>query len=149
ALATFVVGVLILLKLRPDGMRKEVKGKLDLPSWRKALGPLALISGMHLLLQSTDILMLAYYRSDAEVGLYRVAATGGTLAAFGLTAVNLLFQPYFARAFIRNEVDKMQRLASVAAVVCLVAVLPVLIVFGIWGEDVIDLVFGPAFIGAA
>lgn len=148
AFVTFIIGTMILLKMRPCGMQ-EVAAKLDRPRWWKALGPLALISGMHLMLQSTDILMLAYFRSDSEVGLYRVAATGGTLGAFGLTAVNLLFQPYFARAFARNEVDNMQKLASVAAAVCLVATLPVIGIFGLWGADIIKFVFGPAFMGAA
>src|SRR5690606_13600781 len=94
AILTFTLGVVLLLWARPAEMRLQTARKVDHRGWLRAILPLTLISGLQVTNQNTDLIVLGFFRTDAEVGIYRVALSGATLAIFGLTAVSLAIQPY-------------------------------------------------------
>ncbi len=58
----------------------------------------------------TDVLMLGYFRSSSEVGIYGVIARMAPLILLPLTSFELIFSPMIADLFHRGEVDRLQGL---------------------------------------
>ncbi len=85
-LAAFALLILTYRRLRRELSAGEVR--YDTRRWLMAGLPVMLIDGAFMLMTSTDIVLLALLRSDAEVGVYSAAARLVALVAFvhhGLT----------------------------------------------------------------
>ena len=147
AVVTLALAFVILLHVQPRHPGAETP-RTTPRVWIKAILPLSAIAGLQVISHNTDILMLGVLASDSEVGLYRVALSGANIALFGLTTVNLVLQPYFARAWAAGNHLQLQRLASMGARVSIAAALPVLVLFWLGGTWLLTLVFGDAYIGA-
>lgn len=117
-------------------------------AWLKAILPLSVIAGLQAISHNTDILMLGVMAQDVDTGLYRVALSGATIAIFGLTTVNLVLQPYFARAWGAKDQTQLQKLASFGARVSVASTLPVLVVFWFGGTWLLTFVYGAEYAGA-
>lgn len=114
--------------------------------WLYSTIPLALVSGLHLIIGYTDILMLGILRGDYEVGIYRVVVQLSNLIIFGLSSINLFLQPYFSKYYIVGDYIKLQKIvANSSVVILLIAVVPLVIYF-VFGDIVIGLLFGVDFV---
>src|SRR5699024_6674444 len=110
--------------------------------WLKAVLPFALISGMTMLNQQIDIIMIGIFKTAADVGVYRVAARGAILVALGVTAINAVTGPYFARFYKQRDFKQLQKLATMSARVNFLTALPATIIFILFGTPIIAFVFG-------
>ena len=113
--------------------------------WLSSAMPLTLIGGANILNNQTDILMLGFFRTPGEVGMYRVAVQGAMLVAFGLLAANTVVAPQFARLHAQDDKVRLQRLVTASARAILLAALPVALTFIIAGGTIAGWVFGPEF----
>ncbi len=145
AFVAFVVGALILRASRPDALRETTKRTYEDKAWRRAVFPLAIMTGMQLVIQHTDILMLGLFRSAEQVGIYRVVIQGGILVVFGLQAVNMVVEPHFARLHRLGDMATLQRVATAGARASLVTALPVALAFVFFGEFILRGMFGSPF----
>lgn len=114
-------------------------------SWLRALLPLAMMSGMHLINQNTDIVMLGLFRESAEVGYYKVAASGAGLVIFGLSAVQVVAMPYVSRFYRQGEQSKLQRIATLSAWASVLLGAPLVVIYLFWGRELLSFVYGPPF----
>ncbi len=117
-------------------------------AWISAIVPLSALAGLQIVNHNTDILMLGSLASNEEVGLYRVALSGANIALFGLTTINLVLQPYFARACGAGNHRQLQRLATTAARLSLLAGFPFLAIFWLAGSWLLLLMYGEVYTGA-
>ena len=145
ALAAFVLGAWMLFRSRPAGVKAAPKPEYEKSGWRRAVVPLALIAGLQIINQQTDIIVLALFREDAEVGVYRAVFQVALLVVFGLQAMNMVVQPHFARLYEKGEIRRLQRLVTASARVILTMALPVVLVLVMFGKDVMTLVFGESY----
>lgn len=113
--------------------------------WLVSAMPLTLIGGAGIINSQTDILMLGFFRTTDEVGIYRVAVQGAALVAFGLQAANAVIAPQFSRLYAQGDKARLQRLVTASARVILLAALPVALIFIIAGGAIAGWVFGPEF----
>lgn len=148
-LLAFIVGAWLLWQARPEGVREKPAVVMQGKTWMKSALPLALTSALMMLNQNADIIMIGWYASSSDVGIYRVAVQGGLLVVFGLQSMNMVIGPYFARFYATHEKARLQKLATTSARVILAMTLPAVVLFLFWGEQVITLVFGDEFVGAA
>lgn len=144
AAVTLVATNLILRTVRPHHAGEDTP-RTHPRDWRKAILPLAAIAGLSMISQNTDILMLGTLAGDKDVGLYRVALSGANVVLFGLTAANLVLQPYFARAWGSSDHRQLQKLATAGARVSLAATLPVLALFWLSGPELLVWIFGQSY----
>ncbi|MEM9714952.1 MAG: flippase [Pseudomonadota bacterium] len=117
--------------------------------WFKSALPFTLIGGALILNKSVYILMIGWFLGASDVGIYRVAVQGATLVAFVLGAVSAAVGPTLAKLNAQGETAKLQKLVS--RTVQLIAV-PSAIIAGALifeGDYVLNLIFGPEFIGAS
>lgn len=141
----FIIGAGLLLRARPAAMRARPEPSYQTIYWRRAAVPLALLGGLQLINNQTDIIMLGVIRSDEEVGVYRVVVQIATLVVFGLQALNLMLQPYFAALHAKKDYERLQRLATNSArAILAIAILPVMaMVFA--GDAFLTFFFGPEY----
>lgn len=144
----FIVGWYILKKALPSEVNKA-DSEYSLKPWACSLLPLSLFAGLKVVDSQVSVLFLGILGTPEEVGLLRVAATGAGLVAVGLTAVNMAIAPQIARLYDSGEIDKLQRIITLSTRGVAVVSFPLALIFIVWGEDVITIVFGAEYSGAA
>lgn len=145
AVIAFLVGVLLLRRARPRKLVNEGKTHYVHRAWLASAVPLALISGMSLINQQTDIVMLGWLADAETVGIYRVASRSAMLVAFGLTAIGMVTMPYFAKFHAAGDMQRFQRLATTGARAMLALALPIALVMIVFGHTLLSLIFGDSY----
>jgi len=144
-LIAFLLSVFVLRRVGPAALYSNVGRKYESRAWRKAMLPLGLTTGLHLVNSYTDLIVLGLLRSDAEVGVYRAVLQVALLTVFGLHAINQVLEPYFAQLFQRGDYNRLQRLATISARLILTFALPPIALFLFAGDEVLAWVFGDAY----
>lgn len=145
ALAAYLLSSVLLWRKRPKELLLA-EPEYDVSAWRKAVFPLALISGLNIINLQTGIVILGYVRGDAEVGIYRAAFQVSLLVVFGLQAINTLLHPHFARFHASSDHEKLQRLVTISSRVIVLIAFPPFLIFFFFSSDVLAIVYGEAFI---
>lgn len=145
AALAFVIGALLLWWSRPPELNDRPHPEYQTREWFASALPLALVSGMQLINQNTDIILLGLMCSKEEVGVYKVVVTGAALVVFGLQAITLSLSPHFARLYTQGDKQRLQRLVTLSARCILVFALPIVLVLVVWGEAVLHMVFGAEY----
>jgi len=145
AVLAFVIGAWLLQRSRPAELSEQPAPEYQSSAWRKAVIPLAMITGLQLINNYADLIILGVFRSDEEVGIYRAVFQVALLVIFGLQAMNQVLQPHFARLYEQGDMAKLQRLVTTSARAILALALPPVLIFIIFGADLLDWVFGDAF----
>lgn len=148
ALLAFAVGLALLSRARPDDLRHAGPREVD-PKWANAIWPLALIAGAQSITANADFLMLGWWQAPDQVGIYKVATSGASLTVTGLGILAMITNPRFAALYKTGETRELARLAAYAAALGFAAALPVLVIFALWGDHILSLVFGAAFASGA
>jgi len=116
----------------------------DTAAWCRVAAPLLLISGMHLVLGQTDLVMLGAFRGSAETAVYGAAVRTAGLVAFGLIAVNMVAAPLIADLHARGQTAELQRAVRLAAWGILAFAVPVSVAMIVGGSLILRL-FGPDY----
>ena len=147
-IATVLVLLLLMVLVRralPAQSRTERSRIFKNGPWLKSLLPLAMMSGLHLVNQNTDLVMLGFFRDAAEVGYYKIAVSGAAFVIFGLSAIQVVAMPYVSRFFSEKDHDRLQRLAAACAGASVLLALPVIGIYLVWGRDLLGFVYGDSF----
>lgn len=106
--------------------------------------PLAFGDFLEYILLWTDTLMLGYFRSAAEVGIYRAASQTALLLTISLVSLDTIFAPMIADLYNRRKFDKMGQLFKTTTRWSFTLTLPLFLVVGMAGQDILR-IFGQAF----
>ncbi len=132
----------------PKDLQNCKKTRMENRKWIGAILPLSLITGLQLVSQNTDLLMLGFLRSNEEVALYKIALSISTLTILGLTTFNMVMQPYIAELYHKQEMNKLQLTISIGAAAATVVTVPVVAIFVLAGRDLISLLYGTDYADA-
>jgi O-antigen/teichoic acid export membrane protein len=143
---SFAVGGLMLWMARPENMKRRPVPSYQSSSWHKAVIPLAMITGLQMINNYADLIILGIFRSNEEVGIYRAVFQVALLVIFGLQAINQVLHPHFARLYLDGAHEKLQRLVTISSRAILGLALPPALLFIIFGDDVLRLIFGDPFL---
>lgn len=146
--AAFVVGAMLLYYSRPAPLQANPQPTYKSRDWLMATWPLALTAGMQQINKNTDIIMLGYFMPAEDVGIYRVAVQGAMLVVFGQQALAMLVSPYYARLHAQGDALRLQRLVTFSARVAFFAAFPLVLVFALWGSEIVQLLFGIDYVNA-
>lgn len=116
-----------------------------LPAWAKSLFILSLVSGLALINQKLDLLMIGTFLDSESVGIYRVAAQCAALVAIPQIAINRLIAPRITAFQERGDKAALQKLVYAASSFALIGAAPIAIMFALFRHDVIEVFFGSAF----
>ena len=104
-----------------------------------------MMAALQLINGRTDILALGFFRTDAEIGIFRVASQMAAVVVFALQAVNTIQGPHIAHLFAKGDMHKLQTMITRSAQGIMLFAVPVVIVIVIFGEFIIRTVFGPEY----
>src|SRR5690554_144419 len=143
----FIFGAWLLYRVKPKQLN-IAKKEFERKAWLSSVVPLAMLSGLDILVTETDIVMLGIFRTAEEVGIYRVALQGALLTTIGITAANMVSAPYFSKFTFNSDKKNLENLAKQSARLAFFLALPTSLLFLIFGKELILLVFGPAYVSA-
>jgi len=145
ATAALLIGTWLLRRSRPSDMGKRIATEYRASYWGAMIIPLAMISGMLIINKYADLLILGVFQTDKEVGIYRVTYQVALLVIFGLQAMNLVLQPHFARLHQQGDIPKLQKLVTSSARFMLLLAVPPVLLFALFGEDLLGMIFGAPY----
>jgi O-antigen/teichoic acid export membrane protein len=116
---------------------------------RDAFPILAISLTSFVLLSAADLWILAYFRSDAEVGVYGAASRLVTLIAMPLLITNLVLPPIIAEMYAQGRTVTLERALRSFSTLSGVPSLMVLIVFMLLGGPILGMVYGSGYQSAA
>jgi O-antigen/teichoic acid export membrane protein len=102
---------------------------------------------MQIINNQTDIVMLGFFTTAEEVGVYRIAAHGAQLVAFTLGAINMVISPHIARLYKAGNREQLQHMLTWSARLILASALPVALAFTLFGDLILGFMFGAEFTG--
>ena len=106
--------------------------------------PMLFTASMFTLMGSIDRLMLGFFRSSAEVGIYSVALKVSNVVNVLLVAINSIIAPKFAQLFWRNDWDSLENVIRFSTRLIFYSTLPCISVFVFFPSEVLSL-FGEDF----
>lgn len=142
AFISFCIGMYLLWYVSPKELRARPKPVYENRAWLAAALPMALTTGLQVLNQNLDIMMLGLLHSVGEVGIYKVAVSTAAVISLALGAVNMVLAPHFVQLYERKEHARLQRLVTVSSRGILAFALPFVLIMVLAGEKVLTLLFG-------
>lgn len=153
--ATFCAGLYTLFLLRGVRANCNASAPVDAPvlaaestRWRTALGPFTGIAAVGYLNTELFVPLVALFADSSEVAYFKIALSLALLVALPLTLVESVIKPQVTRLFEAGDGRRLQQLVSRAGWGALALSLPALGLFGLFGEQIVERVFGVSFSGA-
>jgi len=105
--------------------------------------PMLLTTATSLLITSIDILMLGYFKTTLEVGIYDIAIKFSILAGIALLGINAIATPKFSEFYSANDLKGLKRIVRWSSKFIFWTTIPILLVLiifpkqllGIYGEE--------------
>ncbi|WP_274426490.1 oligosaccharide flippase family protein [Chelativorans sp. YIM 93263] len=145
SLVAFAIGAAMLMRARPAELITERRETTCWRPWLASTLPLAMVEGMHIINQNIGILALGVFANAEHVGLFRVSLQGATMVTIGLTAINLVVGPHFARFHARQDTERLQMLTTLSARAALAIAVLITLVFILFGREILRVLFGSEF----
>ena len=135
----------ILRRVMPKELEGVSSSTIHVTEWKKAILPLAAISGIQVVNLHADVIILGLFRTDTEIGVFRSASQLAALVIFGMGAINLFLQPEIARLYTLKDHVALQDVVTLSArIIFVLAAVPFAII-ALAGDIVLALIFGSAF----
>lgn len=141
----FALGAFALWQARPEGLKQSHQSRHEGRAWRRSILPLSMIAGLQIVNQNTDLVMLGIWRTDIEVGIYRIAVTAVSVTFVGVTVFNSVMQPHIATLFAQGKLEKLQNIVARGSIATFLSSMTLTAVFAIWGHDLLGLVYGEVY----
>lgn len=132
------------IKLVPRAIANPIAKELFLFSV-----PLLGIVIIELTLNWTDILMLGYFKTSGEVGLYNAARPLARLISLPLLAMLAIYMPVASGLYAQGLISEMRRNFSIVTKWLCSASLPLFLILFLFPETVLSLLFGTSYAPAA
>lgn len=149
-IASFIslgLGLWLLRKYTPAEV-KLAAPQFNYQAWRNSVLPFALGSGLYFVDKSVSTLLLGFFLSPDQIGIYRVAIQISVLATFGIQAMSMVVPPQFAKLYAENNKAGLENLAVKSARVTFVFNLLVFLGGVIFGRYFLELFYGTEFVPA-
>ena len=144
-LASLLFGVVLLHRLSPSELHEpEVRYKSG--EWLAIALPMFLAEVLGVVFGNSDTILLGWFHSPKEVGLYQVALRLSSLMLILLGASNWVLAPWFSRFHTTGEKERLQRVVTRTTRAIFAATLGVYTVMILWGEAFLAMFFGSEFI---
>ncbi len=111
--------------------------------------PLMFVGFLASFIMYTDTLMLGYFTDNVQTGIYNAALPTASMLSIMLTAFSSLFFPLFVEKYSKKQYTHMNMLYTLIVKWIYLSVLPLLFVFIFFSDIILNVLFGPAYVGGA
>lgn len=139
-----IVAIYFLRKIYPPIIEKDVKSIFEVKKILSFSIPILLGEFLWFVLLWTDILMLGYFRSASEVGIYRAASQTAFLLIIFRHSLNTIFAPVIAKLYSRKEFKKIEYVFQTVTRWSFSLTFPLFLIVVINSKDLLQ-IFGPEF----
>lgn len=143
--AAFLYGAYLLKRVYPAAATAALP-LTDTRRWIKSASPFMLIATANLIALQADVLVLGLMGTAEDVGVYRVVWLAASLVIFGVNVVDAVVAPHIARLSESGDKARLQRIVTLSARWSLVMAIPFVLLFVIFGGDLLRLMFGEDFV---
>ncbi|MEK9154612.1 MAG: flippase [Patescibacteria group bacterium] len=143
-------GFLIAVFFLKKGLKKII-GNFSrdiLPYVAKSAWPIAAGGIVSAFMVNVDIIMLGWWRTSSEVGLYSAAQKIVGLVYIAPGLISSAVFPLYSRLVHENETEKLKLLTSKVVVFLFLITIPIVIGSIIVGKDIISFIFGDEYASA-
>ena len=140
----FLCGFVLFFRNRPPELA-TAPVRIEGWVWFRSSIPFGLTAMMQLINGRTDILMLGFFREDADVGIYRVATQIAAVVVFGLQIVNSIQGPHIAHLYAKGEMKRLQRMITRSSQLVFLLALPAVLLIIFFGPLMIRTLYSPEF----
>ena len=105
------------VRLRSEAVGASDDTEPEPREWLRVSVPLSLVSGMRLLLNRLDIILIGILIDPIEAGIYAVASRTAQLTAFGLSATNQVVAPMISRLHSQNKMRELAKVVQLSSAV--------------------------------
>lgn len=139
-----IIGIILLIKIFPDIVDGNVIQDLDRRKIISYSFPLFLSSFFALFLNRIDILMLSYYLSADQIGIYSISSKLASIIFFFASSTFAIFSPTIAKLFGEGNREGIGILLNKVTRLVWIATIPVYLIITIFTEELLML-FGKEF----
>ena len=111
--------------------------------------PLIFVSAAGLVIGWTDTLMLGYFSTASDVGIYNVALPTAMLLMNITVAFSMIFLPVASELYGKNRIEDLRKAYSAVTKWVFSLTLPIFLLMALFSESIIRLIFGSAYIPGA
>ena len=126
----------------------QIKGPLSIVKIKEILlfsWPTSIASIFNLWLQNITILLLGYFVSPTEIGLFQSAEQVSMLSAIVLLSFNLIISPMITGLYENGEMDRLNELFKVSTKWGLYVSLPLIIIVLFYSRQIMDIIYGAEY----
>lgn len=135
-IVSFFFGTFLLYRKIPTEVI-ESKPYYKFKEWITVAVPLFINSGMYIVHNKIDIVVLGMIGTSNDVGVYDIIWKGAVLSSLGNNAFNTYVAPYYSRYFSEGKIYKMQSLSNQTVKLNFVISLFVTIILVVFGKQVL------------
>jgi O-antigen/teichoic acid export membrane protein len=139
------VSIYFIRKIFPADSWKGIKSIVEAGKLLRFSLPLAFGGFLGFILLWMSTLMLGYYRSAYEVGIFRAASQTALLLIIILNSLNSIFSPMIADLFHKEDQNKMERIFKLTTRWSFSSTLPLFIIIWAGGQHILH-IFGQEFV---
>jgi O-antigen/teichoic acid export membrane protein len=107
--------------------------------------PMLYAGSFALLMNWIDILMLGFYRSGAEVGVFSAAQKVAGVISISLVAISSVVAPKFAEFYSKNDMQNLKKVAKQSTTIAFFTSIPIFLTLIVFSNEIMNL-FGDGFI---
>jgi len=143
---TAILSIYFLLKTFPE--IRHTKTIAESEKLFRFSMPLLLVFIVHMIIMCTDTLMLGYFKTSKEVGIYTAALRTAMFITTFLISFNSIFAPVISDLHNKREIRKLESLFKIVTKWIYMASFPLFLVLVLLSKEVM-LMFGPEFIAGS
>ncbi len=107
----------------------------------------ASVAGLSLLLISwIDRLIVGYFRSEAEVGIYQAASQSSIIFAIILSSFDAIFAPMIAELYHKKQIQRLEQLFSTSTRWGILLSLPIFLLIFFFPDEILFVLFGKEYV---
>ncbi len=107
--------------------------------------PLLITSSMMVIIANTDRVMLGYFSTPSEVGIYSIAFKLSLLASIGGVSINMILAPKISQLYWKKKIEELKQVVSFGSKLFFYTSFPVMVFFLIFPSFILS-IFGKEFI---
>ncbi|KAB2810274.1 flippase [Phaeocystidibacter luteus] len=133
-----ILSFFMIFRRRATDLNKAKSDQVDFGSVFRTAIPMLISGSLFLVMSWTDTLMVGYFMSDADVGLYRFVFKMATLITFSQFAINSIAAPMISGFSAKSDVKGLRSIIHQIAWINLLLSLPVFIIFVLFPTWVLE-----------
>ncbi|MBC8182080.1 flippase [candidate division KSB1 bacterium] len=138
------LSIIFVKQLFPDILNGEVKPIYETKKLFRFSAPLMFVSVLNLIIMWTDVLMLGYFKTSADVGVYSAALRTAFFLNFIYISFSHLFAPRISDLYNKKRHDELASLFKIITKWMFTLSFPLFLIIVILSKDILA-IFGNAF----